>query len=117
MAAPGTWTSRPHDMTARPDWAGRPSYAVSDFAVLLWRERFLMASVFAVILVLGVAVAFTLKTSYPAYASVLVRLGQEYVYEPRAGDAGRGQSLIVWAIAEGRAAAASVAQSSITSRV
>jgi hypothetical protein len=93
MAAPGTWTSRPHDITSRPDWAGRPSYAVSDFAVLLWRERFLMASVFAVILVLGVAVAFTLKTSYPAYASVLVRLGQEYVYEPRSGDAARGAAL------------------------
>src|SRR5690606_33907449 len=31
-----------------------------------------------------------MKTAYPAHSSVLVRLGQEYVYEPRAGDAGRG---------------------------
>jgi len=58
--------------------------------VLLWRERWLMLAIFGVLFVLGTAAAFSLKTAYPAYASVLVRLGQEYVYEPRAGDAGRG---------------------------
>jgi uncharacterized protein involved in exopolysaccharide biosynthesis len=57
---------------------------------MLWRERWLMALVFAVIFVVGGAAAMTLKKTYPAYSSVLVRLGQEYVYEPRAGDAGRG---------------------------
>ncbi|HQT51979.1 MAG TPA: lipopolysaccharide biosynthesis protein, partial [Phenylobacterium sp.] len=46
--------------------------------------------VFAIIFVLGAAAAFTMKTSYPANASVLVRLGQEYVYEPLSGDAARG---------------------------
>lgn len=58
--------------------------------VLLWRERWLMVAVFIGVAALGAAFAFTLKTVYPAHSSVLVRLGQEYVYEPRAGDAGRG---------------------------
>ena len=49
-----------------------------------------MIVIFAVIAVLGLAAALTMKTSYPANSSVLVRLGQEYVYEPRAGDAARG---------------------------
>jgi uncharacterized protein involved in exopolysaccharide biosynthesis len=49
-----------------------------------------MLAVFAVIFVIGGAFAFSLKTTYPASSSILVRLGQEYVYEPRAGDAGRG---------------------------
>jgi len=70
--------------------AGRPAYVLADLPALLWRERFLMAAVFGAIFVLGVFAAFSLKTTYPAYSSVLVRLGQEYVYEPRTGDAGRG---------------------------
>lgn len=90
MAAPGVWTTRPNEHAARTDWAGRPRHAVSDMPALIWRERFLMLGVFLAILVLGIGAAFTLKTSYPANASVLVRLGQEYVYEPRAGDAARG---------------------------
>jgi uncharacterized protein involved in exopolysaccharide biosynthesis len=90
MAAPGAWTLRPHDTPPRTDWAARPRYAVSDFATLLWRERLLMIVIFAVIAVLGLGAALTMKTSYPANSSVLVRLGQEYVYEPRAGDAARG---------------------------
>ncbi|MCI3131476.1 lipopolysaccharide biosynthesis protein [Phenylobacterium aquaticum] len=49
-----------------------------------------MIVIFAVIAVLGLGAALTMKTSYPANSSVLVRLGQEYVYEPRAGDAARG---------------------------
>lgn len=74
-----------------PAWTARPRYAPSDIPVLLWRERWLMAGVFAAIFVpLLLVAALLLKPSYPAYASVLVRLGQEYVYEPRAGDAGRG---------------------------
>lgn len=90
MAAPGAWTIRPHDQATRTDWAGRPHYAVSDFATLLWRERYLMVAVFSILFVLGAAAAFTMKTTYPAYSSVLVRLGQEYVYEPLSGDAARG---------------------------
>jgi uncharacterized protein involved in exopolysaccharide biosynthesis len=68
----------------------RPRYELSDFATLLWRERMLMLGVFLVILALGMAVTLTLKSVYPAQSSLLVRLGQEYVYQPRAGDAARG---------------------------
>ncbi len=63
---------------------------MADFIVLLWREKWLMLAVFAVIFALGAAAAFTQKKAYTAHAGLLVRLGQEYVYEPRVGDAGRG---------------------------
>jgi len=70
--------------------APRTRYAASDFVPLLWRERWLMLAVFIGLAALAVAFALTLKTVYPAHASVLVKLGQEYVYQPRSGDAGRG---------------------------
>jgi len=84
------WTSVPHDPPSRRDWAARARYAPTDFITLLWRERWLMLAVFLVIMVLGVAFATTLKKTYTANSSLFVRLGQEYVYEPRAGDAARG---------------------------
>ncbi len=68
----------------------RTRYTASDFVTLLWRERNLMAIVFVGILAVGIAFALTLKTQYTANSSVSVRLGQEYVYQPRTGDAGRG---------------------------
>ena len=68
----------------------RPRYAPADLITLLWRERFWMALVFGLIVLGGLAFALTLKTVYPAESSVLVRLGQEYVYQPRVGDAARG---------------------------
>ncbi|MHB8530364.1 MAG: GumC family protein [Caulobacteraceae bacterium] len=69
---------------------GRPRYAAADLPVLLWRERRLMAMVFLILFALGVLAAFAIKREYPAHSSVLVRLGPEYVYDPLAGDAGRG---------------------------
>jgi uncharacterized protein involved in exopolysaccharide biosynthesis len=90
MAAPGAGTTRPHDPPIRTLWAGRPRYGVSDVVAMVWRERLLMLAVFVVLVGLGLGAVLTLKTKYPAYSSVLVRLGQEYVYEPRAGDAARG---------------------------
>ena len=72
------------------DWPLRSRYALADIPMLLWRERWLMLAVFLAIAVVGVALAFTLKTIYPAHSSVLVKLGQEYVYQPRSGDAARG---------------------------
>jgi uncharacterized protein involved in exopolysaccharide biosynthesis len=83
-----SWATRPPP--GQGEWASRPRYALSDIPTLLWRERYLMAAVFVVIFVLGAGFAFTLKKAYSAHSSVLVRLGQEYVYEPRAGDAARG---------------------------
>ena len=72
---------------ARPGWL---VYGFSDFASLLWRERFLMLAVFLAIAALGFGAALTMKKSYEAYSSLLVQLGEEYVYNPRVGDAGRG---------------------------
>ena len=65
-------------------------YAIEDYPGLLWRERGLMIVIFLVVLAVGVGFAFTLKTVYPAQSSLLVRLGPEYVYQPRVGDAARG---------------------------
>lgn len=90
MSTTSAWTSVPHDPPSQRDWATRARYAPTDFVTLLWRERFLMLVVFLVIVVLGFGFATTLKKSYTAESSLFVRLGQEYVYEPRAGDAGRG---------------------------
>lgn len=72
------------------DWSVRPRYSAADLVTLLWREKWLMLTIFAVIFSLGAAYAFTQKKTYTANAALLIRLGQEYVYEPRAGDAGRG---------------------------
>ncbi|HRD28579.1 MAG TPA: GumC family protein [Caulobacter sp.] len=90
MSSQSAWRTIPHDPPAAAGWASRPRYAPSDFITLLWRERGLMLGVFLVILALGVVFAMTLKKAYSAESSILIQLGQEYVYEPRAGDAGRG---------------------------
>jgi len=68
----------------------RPRYSASDVAALMWRERAGMFLVFALLFAAGAAFAFTLPKTYTARSSLLVKLGQEYVYEPRAGDAARG---------------------------
>lgn len=67
-----------------------PRYDMRDYAARLYREKWLILLVFLVISGLGVLAATRMKTVYPVYSSVLVRLGQEYVYEPRSGDAARG---------------------------
>ena len=89
MPAPGAPPSRPQE-PAFAAGALRPRYAWTDYPAMLWRERRLMAVTFLILFLGGAAFAFTLAKTYPANSSVLVRLGQEYVYEPRAGDAGRG---------------------------
>ena len=87
-ALPAVGARPPPRRDERPAWIA--SYSISDFASLLWRERFLMLAVFLVIAALGVGAALTMKKSYQAYSSLLVQLGEEYVYNPRVGDAGRG---------------------------
>jgi uncharacterized protein involved in exopolysaccharide biosynthesis len=62
----------------------------SDILALLWRRLPLMLIVFLVIAALGILVALQVKPTYPARTSLLVRLGQEYVYQPAVGDAARG---------------------------
>jgi uncharacterized protein involved in exopolysaccharide biosynthesis len=92
MTTADAWTYAAPGSAYRPadGWSSRTRFAPADFVTLLWRERDLMAGIFVALFALGLAFAFTLKTGYEAHSSVVVRLGQEYVYQPRAGDAGRG---------------------------
>ncbi|HWF76114.1 MAG TPA: Wzz/FepE/Etk N-terminal domain-containing protein [Caulobacteraceae bacterium] len=94
MTSQGVFPARPAWRRPEPPEADEPSprtrYAASDLPALIWRERWLMLAVFIGLAALGVAFALTLKTVFPTHASVLVKLGQEYVYQPRSGDAGRG---------------------------
>lgn len=90
MSTQSAWRTVPYDAPAPASWASRPRYAPSDFITLLWREKWLMLAIFLVIFAVGAGFAFTMKKAYPASASILVQLGQEYVYEPSAGDAARG---------------------------
>ena len=85
-----SWDEEPAPGRAPLRHAVRARRTPADFAALLWRMRFLMLAVFVGLLVLGLAVATRLKTTYTAESNLLVRLGQEYVYNPRVGDAGRG---------------------------
>lgn len=62
----------------------------ADIAALTWRRLPLMVLVFLLVAGAGVFVALRMKDSYPARSSLLVKLGQEYVYQPTVGDAGRG---------------------------
>ncbi len=91
MTYSSTWGhAAPVSTPGAGDWAARPRYTASDVVTLLWRDRFLMIGVFLALFLAGLAVALSLKTQYPAHSSILVRLGQEYVYEPNVGDAARG---------------------------
>ena len=79
-AAPGPGVSR----------AASSRYDPQELLALAWRERGFVAAVFVVLALMGAAAALQLKTLYPAHSSLLVRLGSEYVYDPRVGDAARG---------------------------
>lgn len=75
---------------SRLTWSSRPRHGWDDLVTLLWRERLLVLLVFVVLFALGAVAALALPKTYTAYSSLLVQLSQEYVYEPRAGDAARG---------------------------
>jgi uncharacterized protein involved in exopolysaccharide biosynthesis len=61
-----------------------------DMAATLWRERALVASIGAGVGLAALGVAIVQPKTYEARAELLVRLGQEYVFEPRVGAAGAG---------------------------
>jgi uncharacterized protein involved in exopolysaccharide biosynthesis len=90
MSSTSAWTGRPAASPYGGERSARTRFAPEDFVTLLWRERRLMLAIFFAISLVGIAFALTMKPTYTANSSVLVRLGQEYVYEPRVGDAGRG---------------------------
>jgi len=80
----------PFPLSAEAPSRVRPPFELSDLVANLWRQRFVMLGVFLVVVALGFAFAMTLKKTYSARSSLLVQLGQEYVYNPRVGDAARG---------------------------
>lgn len=94
----GAYTVGPERVAARAPVAGRAPgaaplrarYGPADIATLLWRRRWGMLAVFLVVLGLGIAAALPMQKTYTASSSLVVRLGREYVYNPRVGDAGRG---------------------------
>ncbi len=88
MAGVWSWGEEPAVAPAR--LPGRAHRSVEDLLALVWARRLLMLAVFVALVVLGAAAASRLKTTYTANSSLLVRLGQAYVYEPKVGDAGRG---------------------------
>ena len=72
------------------DWADTPRMTLLDVAALLWAERMLVVTVGGAILALGLAAAVMAPKAYTARTELLVRLGEEYVYQPTAGNNGAG---------------------------
>jgi len=71
-------------------WAQAPKLSIADLAAMLWAERLLVLAVGGAICALGLVAALAAPKAYTARAELLVRLGQEYVYQPTAGGAGAG---------------------------
>ena len=68
----------------------RPKLGFVDTMLQLWRAKWLMFLVFLPILLIGVAITLLAPTKYSANTRLLVRLGQEYVFDPVVGDAAKG---------------------------
>lgn len=71
-------------------WTEVRGLSVLDFIALLWAERFWVLGVGAAICALGLCVALMAPRTYTARAELLVRLGEEYVYQPTLGGAAAG---------------------------
>lgn len=63
---------------------------VLDFVVMLWRERKLFMIVLGAVLAVGAIAAMLQPKRFESQTRLLVRLGQEYVFQPRVGGAGAG---------------------------
>jgi uncharacterized protein involved in exopolysaccharide biosynthesis len=77
---------------ARPGfgWADVPRLSLADVAAMLWTERALVLGVGAAICALGLIAALMAPRAYTARTELIVRMGEEYVYQPTAGGAGAG---------------------------
>lgn len=73
-----------------PGWAAAPKLRLIDLAAMLWRERMTVIAVGMAVGLAGLALALMQPRYYTARAEVLVRLGQEYVFQPQVGGAGAG---------------------------
>ncbi len=67
-----------------------PGLSLGDVVSLLMRELWLMLIIFIVIAGIGVLAASRMSSSYTAGASLLMQLGESYVYNSPTNDAGRG---------------------------
>ena len=77
-------------VAASAAWADARRMHIVDFAAMLWAERALVLGLGAVICALGLVAALMAPKAYTARSELLVRMGQEYVYQPTAGGAGAG---------------------------
>ncbi|MCI4646221.1 MAG: Wzz/FepE/Etk N-terminal domain-containing protein [Hyphomonadaceae bacterium] len=71
----------------------RPYLGVAELAVQLWRAKWLMGGIFAVIVAGGVFAAMQMPTSYTASSRLLATLDDFYVYRPLAGGDAAGIAL------------------------
>ncbi|MBL8547389.1 MAG: hypothetical protein JNL81_13060 [Hyphomonadaceae bacterium] len=78
--ATGTWFG----------WADAPRLSLADMAALLWAERMLVLTIGGAICALGLIAALAAPKTYTARSELIVRMGEEYVYQPVAGGAGAG---------------------------
>jgi uncharacterized protein involved in exopolysaccharide biosynthesis len=94
-----TWNERNPQSAPAPRAAGnastrvgrlRPKLGAADTLLQLWRAKWLMFLVFLPIALIGAAITLMAPTKYPAQTRLLVRLGQEYVFDPVVGDAAKG---------------------------
>lgn len=67
-----------------------PHVSFVDMLAMIWRERRTAAVVALAILALGGAVVFMTPRTYEAKTRLLIRMGQEYVFQPRVGASGAG---------------------------
>lgn len=71
-------------------WADAPRVSLADIAAMLWAERMLVLAVGGAICALGLIAALAAPKIYTARSELIVRMGEEYVYQPTAGGAGAG---------------------------
>ncbi|MEQ1489899.1 MAG: hypothetical protein ABL932_05060 [Terricaulis sp.] len=73
-------------------WADAPRLSIADVAAMLWGERGLVLAVGGAICALGLIAALAAPRTYTARSELIVRMGEEYVYQPMAGGAGAGSA-------------------------
>lgn len=83
-------TSTEAAATARVGWADARRISLVDVLAMLWAERALVIGLGAAICALGLVAALMAPRTYTARTELIVRMGEEYVYQPTAGGAGAG---------------------------
>lgn len=68
----------------------RPVLGAAGSALAFWRAKWLMLLIFMPIFLAGIAIALLTPVKFPASTRLLVKIGQEYVFDPILGEAGRG---------------------------